>query len=232
MQTATIRVFVSSTWLDLQPERKGVEQELHRLRETKFVGMEYFGSKNETTRAVSLEEVYCCDLYIGIFAGCYGSGITEQEYRLARKRGLDCLIYFKDDAAISKEQRETDKDKADRLIALKQDLRCDHTISVFRTPEDLAARVGADVHNWLADKKHGLLSSLFRSYSVAGITSLAKGYDLRVENFIAEYLGSEQHPVPFGGRDTDLALLNDWLLSPDEPAYMFLGGPAGRGKSA
>jgi hypothetical protein len=42
----TVHVFVSSTWLDLQPEREAVETALQRLRETKFVGMEYFGSRD------------------------------------------------------------------------------------------------------------------------------------------------------------------------------------------
>jgi hypothetical protein len=36
MPPATVCVFVSSTWLDLQLERKAVEAALQRLRETKF----------------------------------------------------------------------------------------------------------------------------------------------------------------------------------------------------
>jgi hypothetical protein len=50
MQPTVLHVFVSSTWLDLQPERAAVETALQRLRETKFVGMEYFGSRDEDTR--------------------------------------------------------------------------------------------------------------------------------------------------------------------------------------
>jgi len=50
MQPTVLHVFVSSTWLDLQLERAAVETALQRLRETKFVGMEYFGSRDEDTR--------------------------------------------------------------------------------------------------------------------------------------------------------------------------------------
>ena len=39
-----IGVYVSSTWLDLRPEREAVEEVLHRFQTTKFVGMEYFGA--------------------------------------------------------------------------------------------------------------------------------------------------------------------------------------------
>src|SRR5918997_120470 len=70
-------VYVSSTWLDLQPERKAVEQAVQRLRETKFVGMEYFGSRDEDTRTASLDDIDRSRAYVCVVAGRYGSGITE-----------------------------------------------------------------------------------------------------------------------------------------------------------
>src|SRR5262249_43770977 len=54
----------------------------------------------------------------------------------------------------------------------------------------------------------------------------------RVANFLAEYLGSSQHPVPFGGREDALALLDAWLDGAGEPPCLLLAAPAGRGKSA
>lgn len=86
MPVEVVQVFVSSTWLDLQPERQAVEAALQRLHETKFVGMEYFGSRDETTRRTSLDEVDRSRVYVGIIAGRYGSGITEDEYRRALLR--------------------------------------------------------------------------------------------------------------------------------------------------
>ena len=61
-------VYVSSTWLDLQPERKAVERAVQRLRETKFVGMEYFGSRDETTRQASLDDLERSRVYVYIVA--------------------------------------------------------------------------------------------------------------------------------------------------------------------
>src|SRR5437867_122142 len=103
MPAPHLRVLVSSTWMDLQPERRAIEQALARLPEIEFVGMEYFGSRTETTRTVSLLEVDATELYVGVIGGRYGSGITEAEYRRARECKLPCLIYFKDDAAIPPE---------------------------------------------------------------------------------------------------------------------------------
>ena len=57
MALQIVPVFVSSTWLDLRPEREAVERAIQRLRETKFVGMEHFGSRDGATRAASLGEI-------------------------------------------------------------------------------------------------------------------------------------------------------------------------------
>lgn len=152
MSLPIARVFLSSTWLDLQPERAAAEAAIHRLRETRFTGMEYFGSREHTPRDVSLAEVDRCQVYVGLFAGRYGSGITEDEYRRARQRDLPCFIYFKADATIPAHWRETDSALAAKLAALRQDLRRHHTGSEFQNPDDLAARLTADLHRWLAEE--------------------------------------------------------------------------------
>src|SRR4030095_5622725 len=92
----TVRAFISSTWIDLQEERQAVERILHRLRQTRFVGMEYFGSRDDDNRTTALTELDRCDVYIGILGHRYGSGLTEAEYRRARERRLPCLIYIKE----------------------------------------------------------------------------------------------------------------------------------------
>jgi uncharacterized protein DUF4062 len=83
--TIFVQVFVSSTWQDLQPERRAVETALQRMRGTKFTGMEYFGSRDESTYHASLDEVDKSHVYVGIFGARYGSGITEAEYRRAQQ---------------------------------------------------------------------------------------------------------------------------------------------------
>lgn len=152
MQTPPhLGVFVSSTWLDLQPEREAVEKALQRLRASYFVGMEYFGSRDESTRRASLDEVDRSHVYVGIFAARYGSGITEAEYRRARERGLKCFIYFKPDAAITLDKFEKDAAQQALLEKLKAELRNAHTISEFDSPADLASKVTADLSNWILD---------------------------------------------------------------------------------
>jgi hypothetical protein len=107
MLSTVARIFVSSTWLDLKPERQAVEDAINRMSGGKFIGMEYLGKHPETTEGASLDEVDRADIYVGIIGGRYGSGIAEKEYLRARERDLPCFIYFKDDRAFTAEANHT-----------------------------------------------------------------------------------------------------------------------------
>jgi len=203
MYPAVARIFVSSTWIDLQPERSAVEDAIHRMSEAKFIGMEYFGSRPETTEAASLEEVDRADIYLGIIGGRYGSGITEQEYRRALDRGLPCFIYIKDDSTILPEFRDLEPEKSSRLATLKEELYSRHIISPpFTSPLDLAAHVRDDLHRWFFDNH--LHASLETIGSMT--TRPATGRTLRLEsgNQYGSVLGQGQPPrltermVPLG----------------------------------
>jgi len=175
-QQIIIRSFVSSTWLDLKPERAAVEALLQKFRETKFIGMEHFGSREETTLQVSLVEVEKSDLYIGIIGGRFGSGITEAEYDRARARKLPCLIYFKGEAAIQPEGQDVEQAKIENLRRFKDNLRDPvhgHTITEFSGCHELASRLASDLHNWLFDR-----------YLAPALSDAAKG-NLRSERAIA-----------------------------------------------
>ncbi|MCX7856013.1 MAG: hypothetical protein N2556_08610, partial [Anaerolineae bacterium] len=68
-------------------------------------------------------------------------------------------------------------------------------------------------------------------YFTQPVQRLPADYAARIRNFLTAYLGTPEHPVPFGGRDDALANLNRWLNDPAVP-YLLLTAPAGRGKSA
>jgi hypothetical protein len=215
----TVRAFISSTWIDLQEEREAVERILHRLRQTRFVGMEYFGSRDDDNRATSLAELDRCDVYIGILGHRYGSGLAEAEYRRARERHVPCLIYVKD--GFPSDTPPDQRDDARRRRDWESALRAQHAVSAFSTPFDLAAKVAADLHNFLFDR-----------YLVEGIDTVGALYAERIQNFLSEYTGTADKPVPFGGREDYLAILNGWLAGVDRVRLLMLAAPAGRGKSA
>ena len=65
-----------------------------------------------------------------------------------------------------------------------------------------------------------------------GVRALPTDYATRIANFLCDYLGTPERPVPFGGREEALQALNRWLDDPTAPPYLLLAAPAGRGKSA
>ena len=80
------RVYVSSTFSDLEEYRKRVRTILRR-RDHEDVAMEYYGAEDQRPVDKCLNDVENCDLYIGIFALRYGhippgyeKSITELEY--------------------------------------------------------------------------------------------------------------------------------------------------------
>jgi hypothetical protein len=191
-----VRIFISSTWLDLQPEREAVEKALHRMQEAAFAGMEYFGSRPETPKEVSLAEVDRSRVYIGIFAHRYGSGITEAEYRRARERRIPCLIYFKDDnVPVPPDHVERDPGKLARLEALKRELEARHTVSSFKSPDHLATQVVTDLHNLLAAEKPGEAPAESPSKYQVNIRD-AQGVVVGDGANVTQVFGAEARPSP------------------------------------
>lgn len=146
------RVFVSSTWLDLQPERQALMNALHRMEEMRFVGMEFFGTRADDTHAASLDQVDACEVFVGIIGFRYGSGITAAEYRRAREHGLPCFLYFKDEVARVPELTDGEPARGAQLEAFKAELLRAHMVKTFVQPDELAAAATADLHNWIASR--------------------------------------------------------------------------------
>lgn len=144
-----MRVFVSSTYADLQEHRKAVDQIINRLS-AQYSGMEYFGSRPHEPKHVCIEEIGKCQVFIGIYAHRYGwipdgdsLSITEQEFDYARQAGLDCYCYVVDPThpwpPPHIEHQASDK--------LGQFLRKVNNLvrSAFTTPDNLAKQVAADL---------------------------------------------------------------------------------------
>ncbi|GCE21926.1 hypothetical protein [Dictyobacter kobayashii] len=55
-----------------------------------------------------------------------------------------------------------------------------------------------------------------------GLRALPTDVVTRVKNFLIEYLGKPEQPVPFGGRERDLRHLDEWLEDPQAPPYLLL----------
>lgn len=144
-----MKIFLSSTYLDLVEHRKAVVQALRTMGEE--VGhMEVFGANdNEPTKA-SLEELDECDAVVGVYAYRYGTvpkgskvSVTEEEYLYAASKNLPILVF------VINEDHDWPPKKIDenltRIKKFKSKLTSEHTPAYFTTPDNLATQVVAAV---------------------------------------------------------------------------------------
>lgn len=156
------KIYVSSTYLDLQEHRAQVERVIRRMGH-EDVAMEYYVAEDQRPVAKCLADVAACDVYVGIFAWRYGWGpkennpkelsITEMEYQEADAAKKPCLIFLlSDDAPWPRKQMDKDTTK---IEALRNIASAHHTADYFTTPDELARKVAEAIHKW--EKEHGYI---------------------------------------------------------------------------
>src|SRR6185503_6277508 len=157
------RIFISSTFVDLQDYREAVQKVVRQLGAID-ISMENFGAtderpKDECLRLIQEES----DIFVGIYAYRYGHvpkgdkiSITHAEYEGATLASRKRFIYLVNEsipwipAYIDKKEAEA------KLRKFKDKLKANHICQFFSNRDDLAARVAADLgkHFSLQDLKN------------------------------------------------------------------------------
>jgi len=152
-----MKIFLSSTYIDLVQHRKAVDDIINRLCH-QFRGMEYLGSRPFEPKKVCFDEISQCKIFIGVYAHRYGwipegntLSITEQEFDFAQKIGLSCLCYI-----VNKEHPWSPKfidtnGVAVKLRAFKESKVNNFVISEFTTPDNLAKQIAADINRTVTE---------------------------------------------------------------------------------
>lgn len=140
-------VFVSSTYSDLQNERKAVIDAL--LQMNCFpIGMEYFNAEDDTQWNTIKNLIDECDYYIIIIAGRYGSiekesgkSYTQKEYEYAIEKGIPVLRFIHEDIKrLTGDKLEDTDDGKRKLIAFTEEAK-KKMCKFWTNPEGLAAQV-------------------------------------------------------------------------------------------
>jgi len=220
------KVYVSSTFLDLQECRAAVRQALQELGQDD-VAMETYVAEPQRPLDKCLADVAACDLYVGVFAWRYGyvppgyeQSITELEYRTAVEDGKDRLIFLlREDAPWPPSQ--VDKGRSAELVEeLRAELSREQLCSFFSTPDELGRLVTAAVFKQLAKQFKSGPAYLYEGATVAR---------LAYRREIAPLL--EFYTQVFAGREGELDTLVA-LATTEAPGYGLVEAPAGYGKSA
>lgn len=152
------QVFVSSTYEDLQEERKAVIEAL--LQMNCFpVGMEYFNASDESQWEVIKQLIDECDYYVLIVAGRYGSveestgkSYTQKEYEYAVSKGVPVISFLhKEPDSLPKLKTEQNKESEEKLEAFKEDVQ-KRLCKFWNSSDSLASQVVLSLNSLIKSK--------------------------------------------------------------------------------
>lgn len=152
------QVFVSSTYEDLQEERKAVMESL--LQMNCFpVGMEYFNASDESQWDVIKQLIDECDYYVLIVAGRYGSveestgkSYTQKEFEYAVSKGIPVISFLhKEPDSLPRSKTENNKESETKLNAFKEDVQ-KRLCKFWTTADNLSSQVVLSLNSLIKSK--------------------------------------------------------------------------------
>lgn len=139
------QVFVSSTFADLQEERKRVIQTLIQM-DCIPAGMELFPAIDEEQLKFIKRIIDDCDYYLVIVGGRYGSVTPDGISYYALEKGLKVIAFLHenpDEIAFSKSEKESDL--RERLRAFREKLSASRLVKFWNKPEELPGLVALNL---------------------------------------------------------------------------------------
>jgi HAD superfamily phosphoserine phosphatase-like hydrolase len=146
------RVFVSSTFIDLQEHRTAVREAIRQLGAID-IAMENFGARDERPKdecfRIIREET---EVFVGIYAYRYGFipeaddiSITESEFLEAFRHKVPTYLYVVDGKYDWPQALKDLDEPARKLNDFKTRLQRDRIVATFTTPDNLARKIAADL---------------------------------------------------------------------------------------
>ena len=156
-----LKIYLSSTFADLEQHRERVYRELRSLRHN-VIAMEDYVAADRRPVDQCLEDVRSADVYVGIFAWRYGYvpsdnnparlSITELEYREATRLGKPRLIFaLKDSTPWPPNMMDVttgDNERGARINQLRSELLAGRLVGIFQTADELAVKVVSALYRW------------------------------------------------------------------------------------
>jgi CheY-like chemotaxis protein len=154
-----MKIFLSSTYLDLVEYRAAAANALERLGQ-QGIRMEVFGARPADATAVCFDEINESDVLVGIYAHRYGyvpagqaTSITEQEFDFARskEKPVFCFLVDQDHPWLP---RYIDVDALHAAAtAFRRRVQSELVTETFTTPHDLAFKLAASLGRFLLARR-------------------------------------------------------------------------------
>jgi hypothetical protein len=150
------QVFVSSTYTDLQDERRAIQQTLLSLQCIPS-GMELFPAANEDPWTLIQGVIDDCDYYLLVLAGRYGSmdehgvSYTEKEYRYALEKGKPVMVFIhKNPEQLPSDRSERDPESQRKLSDFRK-LVQKHTCQFWDSSSPIASLISPSLNKMIND---------------------------------------------------------------------------------
>jgi CheY-like chemotaxis protein len=154
-----MKIFLSSTYLDLIAHREAAARAVERLGQQN-IRMEVFGARPIEPTTVCLDEMLESDALVGIYAHRYGfvpggqsKSITEQEFDFAVTNQKPTFCFVVDDEYPWPPKYVDTEPGRTCIRAFLTRLRQQVVTDSFTTPEDLAFKVSASLGRFLLYRK-------------------------------------------------------------------------------
>jgi hypothetical protein len=241
-----VKVFVSSTYVDLKEHRQRVIAQLRKAGYQVDPMEDWTSDEDEPTRFSldRLRDCQVCVLLVGFRRGFVTAGqarsITQMEYDHALERGIDVLPFLLDDGVSGWPAQHDDRAKDPQLKAWREHLGLWHGIKPF-TADPASVDVLPALSRWDArrherEQVRDYLASIRTAHAAIrflGLPTLQDHQDVRIERLFVEPQLS-WHPIP---PDRDREDWEDWRdrrplgeAVTGNPRLVILGDP-GSGKS-
>ena len=235
-RSAAPRVFISSTYVDLEQHRQAVRDVLLRMG---FYpeGMEHWGAQGAgDPTSVSTDKIRGCIAYVGIVAWRYGyipegetRSVTHLEYLTARELGIPCYLFLAAPDTQSATgpddlfpQAKRDDDHWPQLLGFRADLERERVVDYFTTPDGLAAKVASALHDLQVITAVQFTPLTPRDL---GVLPMPPEAAIRGDASTGERLG-------LVGREDELAWLSERIRDRTAKGIWALEGMGGIGKTA
>lgn len=160
--TEAYRVFMSSTYVDMQKYREAIRNALTKADCLSY-GMERFGASAVPPLEKCYEELSACQIYVCALGMRYGSideqtqkSYTQLEYEKAESLGIPILAFLMDSKTVALVEGEYDTgDSADKLRSFKEKIKNSKTVTCdyFDSPASLEGKVYQAVKNEIERQK-------------------------------------------------------------------------------
>lgn len=177
-----MRVFISSTFIDLVDHRLAVADAVERLG-LQLSRMETFGARPEDPNRACFRDIEASEIFVGIYAHRYGyvppdavTSITEAEFDYAFDKRRPTFCFLVDEGYPWPTERIEGDPGLSRLRVFKARVQQLVVRDLFTSPDVLASRVTSSIGRYLlADpRRHGAPGATkFARLTLADIAAMA-----------------------------------------------------------